>query len=378
MADIPEPIPFNDLNPQTQAMRVELLEAIADVVDSGWFIRGDQGTAFEREFAEFVGAPFAVGCGSGTDAIYLALVAAGVKHGDDVLTVAHTAVPTCSAISQAGARPVFADIDPISMTMDPAEIERRMTPNTRALVPVHLYGHPADMVPIIEIASRRGVAVVEDAAQAHGSQYRGRAVGSISALSAFSFYPTKNLGALGDAGLVTTSDGQLENTMRMLRHYGEVRRYEHQIKGVNSRLDEIQAAILRVKLRHVQDENERRRELAARYSQILAGTPNVTLPSEAPWAKHSFHLFVIRHPRRDALQRFLAVQGIGTIIHYPIPVHLQGAYRDLGYLPGALPVTERTAGEILSLPLHPYLTEDQIDRVAAAVREFSELDANST
>jgi len=369
------PIPFNDLKPQTRAHREELMDAIAEVVDAAWFIRGKQGDVFEHEFAAFVGCEHVVGCGSGTEAIHLALVAAGVRHGDDVLTVAHTAVPTCSAISFAGARPVFADIDPVTMTMQPDDIEARITPRTRAIVPVHLYGHPADMDPINKIARRHGLAVIEDAAQAHGTRYRSAVVGSLGTLSAFSFYPTKNLGALGDGGAVATNDAVLDRTLRLLRNYGEARRYEHEILGFNSRLDEIQAAVLRVKLRHLDHENERRRELATLYAHLLDGVPNLVLPVEMPWATHTYHLYVVRHPQRDALRAYLEQHQVGTLIHYPIPVHLQVAYQHLGLHPGALPVTERVANDIVSLPLYPHLSDEHVSYVARRVREFAEQDA---
>ena len=306
---------------------------------------------------------------SGTDALHLALRAVGIGPGDEVITVANAGVPGVAAIELAGGRPVFVDVDPTTYTMNPALIEQAITSRTRAILPVHLYGHPADMDPILKIARRYGLMVVEDAAQAHGARYKGRRVGSIAHIGCFSFYPTKNLGGCGDGGAVVTNDPDLAERVRLLRQYGWEKQYYSTLRGVNSRLDELQAAILRVKLRHLERWNARRRRLAARYADLLDGSP-VSLPAETPGVVHVYHLYVIRTPHRDALRERLRRMGIGTGVHYPLPAHLQTAYRDLGWQPGSLPVTEQLAGEVLSLPMFPELTEDEVERVAAAIRAF--------
>jgi len=361
------PIAFNDLRPQYAALRAELDEAVGRVLQRGWFILGPELEAFEAEFAAYCGARHAVGVGSGTDALHLALRACGVGPGDEVVTVAFTAVPTVNAISLAGARPVFVDVDPTTRTMDPARVEAALTPRTRALLPVHLYGHAADMAPLRELAERRGLWLIEDAAQAHGTRYRGQRTGTLGHLAAFSFYPTKNLGAYGDAGAVVTDDEVLARRLRLLRNYGQTDRYHHQLEGVNSRLDELQAAILRVKLRHLDAWNTARRERAARYTAALAG---LATPREAPWTYHTYHLYVVEVPARARVQQALAAAGIGTLVHYPVPVHLQPAYAHLGVPRGALPVSERLADTVLSLPLYPELPLAEVDRVAAALCEI--------
>ena len=365
-------VPFNALAVQDSTLRDEILAAIARVVERGRFILGDEVAAFESEMAASLGARHAVGVASGTDAIRLALEAAGVAAGDEVLTSSHTATFTALAISMLGAKPTFADIEPAAMTLDPARLEAAITPRTRAIVPVHLYGQAADLDPILEIARRRGLALIEDCAQAHGALYRGRALGTFGEASAFSFYPTKNLGAYGDGGMVVTSDGAIAERVRRLRNGGQADRYRHVDLGVNSRLDELQAAILRVKLRHLESAIAERRALAARYDAALTG---VTLPRELPGRRHAYHLYAVRHPRRDALLRHLADAGVGSLVHYPIPVHLQPAYAHLGIGPGSLPETERAAAEVLSLPLYPGLTSAQQQAVFEAVNAFTAVHA---
>lgn len=360
-------IEFNDLKPQHRELRQEIRAAVEQMLDDGWFVLGRQGEVFEREFADYCGVAHCVGVGSGTEAIHLALLAAGVQPGDDVATVSLTAVPTCSAISFAGARPVFVDVDPRTFTMDPEKLESAITPRTRAILPVHLYGQTADMAPILEVGRRHGIPVIEDACQAHGAEYQGRRVGALAAMAAFSFYPTKNLGACGDGGAVTTDDPELADRLRLLRNYGQRKRYYHESKGFNSRLDELQAAILRVKLRYLNRWNEVRRAKASLYDSLLR---EVVRPFEAGYARHVYHLYVIRSRRRDELQRFLAERGVGSLIHYPVPVHLQEAYRDLGLSRGSFPATERCADEILSLPLYPELPDEQIAEVAEAINQF--------
>ncbi|MCX8067101.1 MAG: DegT/DnrJ/EryC1/StrS family aminotransferase [Anaerolineae bacterium] len=365
-------IPSFDLTRQYVSLKEEIDAAIARVLARGRFILGEEVTAFEQEFAAACGVAHAVGVASGTDALYLALRACGIGPGDEVITVSHTAVATVAAIELAGARPVLVDVDPRRYTMDPAKVEERITPRTRALLPVHLYGCPADMAPLLEIARRYGLFLIEDCAQAHGAYYRGRPVGSWGDIAAFSFYPTKNLGAFGDGGAVVTNDSTLARRVQLLREYGWARRYVSHIRGTNSRLDEIQAAVLRVKLRHLEAWNERRRQIAALYSEYLAEATRwgLVLPGEPENAHHVYHLYVVRHPQRDALQAFLRERGIGTLVHYPVPVHLQPAYADLGYREGSLPVSEALAREVLSLPMYPELTDEEVQRVAEAVREF--------
>jgi len=359
-------IPFLDLRRHIIHLRPEIEAAIAGVLKRGWFILGEEVANFEAEFAAYCGVSHAVGVASGTDALHLALRAVGVGPGDQVITVANAGVPGVAAIELAGGRPVFVDVDPTTHNMDPALVEQAITPRTRAILPVHLYGHPADLTPILEVARRYDIAVVEDAAQAHGALYKGRRVGSIGHVGCFSFYPTKNLGAFGDGGAVVTDDPDLAERVRRLRQYGWEKQYYSTVRGVNSRLDELQAAILRVKLRHLEAWNARRRQIAARYKELLDGSPLV-LPMEAPDVVHVYHLYVIRSGHRDELRERLRQAGIGTAIHYPLPAHLQAAYRDLGYAPGSLPVTERLAGEVLSLPMFPELSDEEIERVAASI-----------
>jgi dTDP-4-amino-4,6-dideoxygalactose transaminase len=355
-------------------LRSELDAAVRRVLDSGWFILGPEVEAFERELAARLGARHAVAVGNGTDALQLGLRALGVGPGDEVITADISAAFTPLAIVQAGARPVFVDVEPGTLNLDPSLLERALTPRTRAIVPVHLYGHPADMDPLLALAERKGLFVLEDACQAHGATYRGRPVGTLAGErggGALSFYPTKNLGALGDGGAVLVNDERLAESLRRLRNGGQSSRYRHESFGVNSRLDELQAAILRVGLAQLGAWTARRRELAARYLRELDGC-GLTLPREQPYAGAVFHLFVVRHPRRDALLAALAEAGVGTLIHYPVPLHLQPAFGELGGRPGQLPVAEQACAEILSLPLHPGLTDEQAEIVIAAVRAACE------
>ncbi len=360
-------IPFNDLKPLHASVAAEAAAALARVLSSGWYILGPEVEAFERAFADYHGVPHAVTVASGTDAIELALRAAGVGPGDEVITVAHTAVATVCAVERAGARPVLVDVDERSSTMDPDAARAAITPRTRALVPVHLYGHPAPLHALSRLAQQHNLLLIEDCAQAHGARHDGRLVGTVGHLGAFSFYPTKNLGAYGDGGCVLTRDARLAERLRLLRNYGQTARYHHGERGVNSRLDEVQAALLRVKLRYLDWHNDARRALALAYRQHLRG---VTLPAEvhddAP-VHHVYHLYVVRHPHRDRLREDLERRGVGTLIHYPIPIHLQPAYRDLNYPPGSLPVTERLASEILSLPLYVGLSPQSAARVAGEI-----------
>jgi dTDP-4-amino-4,6-dideoxygalactose transaminase len=361
-------VPFGDMKAHVSALRPELEKAVGRVLDSGWFILGPEGEAFEKELAAFVGAQHAVGVANGTEAIQLVLEALGVGPGDEVVTAPLTAAFTGLAVMRCGARPVFADLDPQTLNVSPEAVARVVTKRTKALLPVHLYGHPVDLDPLLAIAKGRGIPLVEDACQAIGARYKGRTVGTISGVGALSFYPTKNLGALGDGGAVVVDDAELAARLRRLRNGGQENRYRHLEAGINSRLDEIQAAILRVGLGRLDAWTERRRILAARYLSELEGA-GVGLPYEQPYARAVYHLFVVRHPRRDALAAALAERGIGTLIHYPFPLHLQEAFASSGGRPGDFPVAERAAEEILSLPLYPSMTDAQAEAVVAAVRE---------
>ena len=360
-------IPLADLQAQYRGIRTEIDAAVSRVLDSAQFILGPEVAAFEEDFARYCGAAQAIAVNSGTSALHLALLAAGVGPGDEVITVPYTFIATVAAIEYARATPVLVDVDPRYYTMDPAKLEAAITPRTKAIVPVHLYGQPADMTPILEIARRRGLTVVEDACQAHGADDRGRRCGSLGELACFSFYPGKNLGAYGEGGAVVTSDPDLARRIRVMRSWGEERRYEHTVRGFNYRMDGIQGAILRVKLRHLDGWTEARRSRAARYRAALAGTPPV-VPEERPDVRHVYHVFAVRVPRRDAWRAHLADRGVQTGVHYPIPVHLQPAYADLGYRVGDFPVSESVAHEILSLPMFPELTDGQIDGIGEIFR----------
>ncbi len=362
-------IPFVELQSQFKAIDGEVRAAIDRVLTRTWYVLGDEGRAFEQEFADWIGAAHAVGVGSGTDAIQLALRVAGVMPGDEVITVANTCVPTVAGIGATGARPVLVDAHPDTLTLDPAQLAHALTPKSRAIVPVHLYGHPCDMDPIMAFADAHDLVVVEDCAQAHGATYKGRACGTLGHLGAFSFYPSKNLGAYGDGGAVTTSNSEWADGLRKLRNYGEEKRYTHTVPGINSRLDELQAAVLRVKLGHLDGWNGQRRSLAKRYDNALQDVP-VRLPAVAPWAQSAHHLYPIRTERRDALQQYLLEAGVQTLIHYPIPVHLQPAYGELGYACGDFPVAEGACDSVLSLPFYPEFPDNQVATVASAIANF--------
>jgi dTDP-4-amino-4,6-dideoxygalactose transaminase len=387
-------IPLLDLAPTHGPQRDELLGVFSAALESGRFIGGPMVDAFEQEYSAFCGTRFCVGVASGTDALRFALIAAGVRPGDTVLTVPLTFIATTEAISQAGARPDFVDVAEGIWTLDPerlrAYLEEGCTPDSRtgrpvsrrtggpvtAVVPVHLYGQPADMDPIRELAQRYGLAVVEDACQAHGAQYCSKAeggwqrVGGMGRAAAFSFYPSKNLGALGEAGAITTDDPEVAAACRLLRDHGQTRKYEHAVEGYNGRLDAIQAGLLTVKLRHLAVWNEERRELARRYDELLAGCDDtLVLPTEPSWARGVYHLYVVGVEERDLVQMALAAAGVETGIHYPVPLHLLPAYTHLGYRPGDLPVAEAASRRVLSLPLYPGMEGAQQERVAAALRE---------
>jgi dTDP-4-amino-4,6-dideoxygalactose transaminase len=361
-------VPFGDFRAQLAPIRAEIDAAIARVLESGWFILGPENEAFERELAAQMGCPDVVAVANGTEAIQLALEATGVGRGDEVVTSPLSAAFTALAIERAGARPVFADLDPRTLNLAPGAVERAITKRTRAILPVHLYGHPVDLDPILESAERRGLVVVEDACQSHGAEYKGRTVGTLGALGTHSYYPTKNLGAFGDGGAVLVNDLSLAPRLRQLRNGGQSDRYRHELSGINSRLDEMQAAILRVKLRHLRNWTGRRRQIAAAYADGLAGI-GLQLPEEQPYARAVYHLYVVRHALRDSLMAALKGRGVGTLIHYPIPLHLQPAFASLGGKPGDLPVAEQAAREIFSLPIYPEMTDAQVGAVVAALRE---------
>jgi dTDP-4-amino-4,6-dideoxygalactose transaminase len=355
-----------DLKAQYRSIKPEIDAAIQHILDTGQFVLGDEVAAFEREFAAYSGGEHGVAVNSGTSALHLALLAAGVGPGDEVITVPNTFVATVAAIRYTGARAVLVDIDPATYTMDPARVESAITARTKVILPVHLYGQPADMDPIVEIARRRNLTVVEDAAQAHGARYKGRPVGSLGDLACFSFYPGKNLGAYGEGGMVVTSSEAHARTIRMLRDWGQDRKYHHVLAGYNYRMEGMQGAILRVKLRHLEHWTEARRAHAARYRELLGGT-RLGLPAEAAWARHVYHVYAVRVSDREAVMKSLAEQGIQTGIHYPVPVHLQPAYADDAYTEGSFPLAEKAAAEVLSLPMYPELTEDHVQLVARAL-----------
>ena len=353
------------------AYQNEINQAIQAVLNSGRYIMGPEVEAFEHEFAEFIGTRFGIGAASGTDALYLALKATGIGPGDEVLTVPHTAVATVAAIEMCGATPVLVDIDQSTYTLDPKRLEAAISARTKAVLPVHLYGHSADMAPILDIARRHALRIVEDCAQAHGATYGDKSAGSIGDISAFSFYPTKNLGAIGDGGLVATNDPDLAENVKLLRQYGWQERYVSQVTGWNSRLDELQAAILRVKLRHLAEGNRRRRALAELYNEGLRNLP-VIIPTPNSGNEHVYHQYVIRHSQRDDMQAFLSARNIVTLILYPFPIHLQPAYRGRLGDSGSFPVAEQAAREILSLPIYPELTDAQVQTVVQAIADFCE------
>lgn len=365
-------VPFLELGAAVAELRAELDQAWARVLDSGWFILGREGQAFEAEFAAYVGTKYCLGVGNGLEALHLILRAAGVGPGDEVIVPANTYIATWLAVTYCGARPV--PVEPLERTynLDPDRLKAALTPRTKAILPVHLYGQPAEMEAIHRLAEERGLLVVEDAAQAHGARYRGRRVGSLGHAAGWSFYPSKNLGALGDAGAVTTDNESLAEKIRALRNYGSQQKYHNLYQGFNSRLDELQAAVLRAKLPYLDEWNARRARLARLYLEQLAATPLI-LPRVPEGIEPVWHLFVVRAPDRDALQTHLRQNGIETLIHYPIPPHLQPAYQDLSLPPGSLPITERIHREVLSLPIGPHLSEAQVLHVCEAIRSFYHL-----
>jgi dTDP-4-amino-4,6-dideoxygalactose transaminase len=362
-------VPFLDLNAQHAPLRSEINAAIAEVIDESAFAGGPFVTRFETDFAVYCNSPHAIGVGNGTEALWLALLALGVGPGDEVITVPNSFMATAEAITYCGAKPVFVDVDERTYTMDPSGLAKVLTSRTKAIIPVHLFGQSADMDPILEFARENGLFVIEDAAQAHGAEYKGRKIGTLGDVACFSFYPGKNLGAFGEAGAVVTGNADLDQKIRILRDHGQIRKYHHTMVGWNGRMDGIQAAVLRVKLRHLEKGNELRRSHAAHYDQALGGLEEVVLPGKAVGALHVYHIYAICVPERDEVMQFLGNKGIGCGVHYPVPIHLQEAYRSLGYGRGSFPVAERCASAMVSLPMFPELTPTQVEMVAKRVKE---------
>ena len=357
-----------DLKAMHHALADEINSAVQGVLESGWYILGAQVQAFEAAFAGYHGVAHAVAVANGTDAIELALRAHDIGPGDEVITVAHTAMPTVTAVERAGATPVLVDILPDTYTMDPAAAEAAITPRTKAIIPVHLYGHPVDITAFQAITEKHGLLLLEDCAQSHGATYDGQLTGTFGHIAAFSFYPTKNLGAYGDAGAIITNDDAVADKLRRLRNYGQETRYHNVQRGVNSRMDDLQATILNVKLRYLDQHNEVRRQLATTYTSALG---QVTRPIERPDNKHVYHLYVIRLAERDALRDHLQANGVQTTIHYPVPIHRQQSHQDLGYVEGSLPVTEAAAREIVSLPLYVQLASPEQQHVIDLIQAFT-------
>ncbi len=360
-------VPFLDFVGPYEELKADLDAAYFRFMRSAWYILGKEVEAFENEYAAYCGSKYCIGVGNGLEALHLILRAWGIGEGDEVIVPSNTYIATWLAVSYAGATPVPVEPDPQTFNIDPARIERALTSRTKAILPVHLYGQPADMDPIMEIAEKRGLKVVEDNAQAQGARYKGRRTGSLGHAAGHSYYPGKNLGALGDAGAVTTDDPDLADQVRTLRNYGSKKKYYNDLKGYNSRLDELQAAFLRVKLKKLDEWNDRRRAVARRYLSDLSKTSNLLLPQVPPWADPVWHLFVVRHPQRDAFQKKLSDAGIGTLIHYPVPPHLSGAYANGKWPAGSFPIAEQLASTVLSLPIGPHLTESQAGEVVQGV-----------
>lgn len=359
-------VPFLDFSREYEEIGSEMLSAAEIVLSSGHYILGDQVEAFERSFVEYVGASHGIGVNSGSDALNLALNALNIEEGDEVILPSHTFVSTADAVVRNGGIPVFVDIDSETYTINPSSVQRNITEDTAAIIAVHLYGQPADMNPLVDLAREHDLAIIEDASQAHGATYKGRPVGDIGDVGCFSLYPTKNLGAYGDAGIAVTSDDELAEHLRMAREYGSPRKYRYEFVGANSRLDELQAAFLNEKLEYLDEFNQRRRDCAAQYDSLLE---SVDTPTVADDASHVYHLYVVQTPHRDALQEHLSENGVQTLVHYPTPIHEQPAYEDIGRT-GDLSVTERTADSILSLPMHPWCRSDEIEYVAEQIDEF--------
>jgi dTDP-4-amino-4,6-dideoxygalactose transaminase len=362
-------VPFLDLWSQHLPLMSEFNDAIREVIESSAFAGGRFVAAFEEDFAAYCNVPYAIGVGSGTEALWLSLLACGVGSGDEVITVPSTFMATAEAITYCGARPVFVDVDESTYTMNPDALKHALTPKTKAIIPVHLFGQASDMDPIVEFGRKHGLYVIEDACQAHGATYKGKRVGTFGDTACFSFYPGKNLGAFGEAGAIVTNSAELDEKIKILRDHGQQRKYFHSVVGWNCRMDGIQAAVLRIKLRQLDAANQRRRNHAAQYDAGLRELDGIITPTEASYARHVYHIYAIRVSSRDETMKSLTDQGIATGIHYPVPVHLQEAYQPLGYTRSSFPIAERCAAEFLSLPMYPELTYSQIEQVIEAVKE---------
>jgi dTDP-4-amino-4,6-dideoxygalactose transaminase len=371
-------VPFLDLGAHHAALRDEFTRAFTEVMDQHAFAGGCFVDDFETDFASYCGGEHAIGVGSGTEALWLVLLACGIGEGDEVITVPNTFMATAEAITFCGARPVFVDVDPRRYTMDPAALEAAITERTKAVIPVHLFGQPADMDPILAIARKHGLLVIEDAAQAHGAEYKGKRVGTIGDAGCFSFYPGKNLGAFGEAGAVVTNDSEICEKIRMLRDHGQSTKYHHNLIGWNCRMDGIQAAILKIKLGCLDGGNLLRRAHATQYNQLLAEADGIVTPHEAPDSRHVYHVYAVRCSERDEAMWYLKEQGVGCAIHYPVPIHLQKAYSGLGYGKGSFPISERLAREFISLPMFPELTDTQIRVVASTLKQGVRAEAQLT
>ena len=367
-------IPFVDLKSQYDSIKDKIDEAIQNVLNNTSFIMGEELKKFEEEYALFCDVKYAIGVANGSDALILALKACSIGEGDEVITTPHTFIATAEAISNVGGKIVFVDIDPKTYTIDISKIKEKINERTKAIIPVHLYGQFSDMEPIMELAKKYNLKIIEDAAQAHGAEYKGEKVGSIGDVACFSFYPGKNLGAYGDAGMITTNDGEIAEKVKLLRNHGRItKKYEHEIEGYSSRLDNLQAAILRVKLKYLNEWNDMRRSNAKKYNELLSNIDGIITPYEADYAKHVYHLYVIRTEKgRDKLREELKSKGIATGIHYPIPLHLQPAYRYLEFKEGDFPVTEKASQEILSLPMFAELNDEQIEEIVELIKKFKE------
>ena len=364
-----QPIPYLDLAAQMRPLRKQIDEAIAKTLDRCSFCLGPDVAQFEKDFAAFCGTRHGVAYNSGTSALHIAMLLLNVGPGDEVITTPYTFIATSWAISYVGAKPVYVDIDDQTCNMDPKLVERAITSKTKAIMPVHLYGHPFDVDPLLEISRKHNLPIVEDAAQAHGAKYKGKVVGNFGKMAGFSFYPGKNLGAYGEGGALVMNDDALAARARSLREHGSTRRYYHDEVGFNYRMEGMQGAVLGVKLKYLDQWTQARRRVAKRYHELLADTP-LQLPLEAKWAESAYHLYVVRHPRRDELKKHLDDQKIGCALHYPMPLHLQKCYAELGYKEGSMPVSEKVGRECISLPIYPELTDEQIQRVASTIREF--------
>ncbi len=364
-----EPVPYLDLPAQMRPIRKEIDAAIARTLDNCSFCLGPDVVQFEKDFARYCGAEHCIAFNSGTSALHIALRLLDIKPGDEVISTPCTFVATSWAISYVGATPVYVDIDDATFNIDPALVEAAITPRTKAILPVHLYGHPVDLDPLLAIARKHNLPLVEDTAQAHAAKYHGKMVGTFGAMSCFSFYPGKNLGAYGEGGALVTNNADYAKRARSLREHGSTQRYYHDEVGYNYRMEGIQGAVLGVKLKHLDEWTRERRRVARRYHELLAGTP-LQLPKEAPWAESAYHLYVVRHPQRDALKKHLEENKVGCALHYPLPLHLQKCYANLGYKEGSFPVAEKAARECLSLPIYPEMTDSQIQRVASVIKEF--------